>query len=211
AQPASAFFFCQALATSRILAFLSWVRPSEDLRSSSSYCRGAFAAIQARAWLRKAASCGVSSKFIVNPPASVGLGRMGRAKRYPSPSAETVGFALLNPPYGMSPNSRRVSLAQAVDQRVLPIRETAQSQRERVGAALIHVAIELPGEAHAAVNLDVVLGAVLERLRRADARGGGRLGQIRRIGGERPGAIVAVRPRQRGRDIHVGEHVLDGL
>src|SRR5664279_6065036 len=64
AQPASAFFLCQALATSRMLAPLSWVRPSEDFLSSSSYCLGALAAIQAFASVRKAASCGVSSKFI---------------------------------------------------------------------------------------------------------------------------------------------------
>src|SRR6478609_8107297 len=39
-------------------------RPSEVLRSSSSYCFGAFAEIQAFASARNAASCGVSSKFI---------------------------------------------------------------------------------------------------------------------------------------------------
>src|SRR5450755_2757129 len=64
AQPASAFFFCQAFATSRMLAPLSWVRPSEDFFSSSSYCFGALADIQALASARNAASCGVSSKFI---------------------------------------------------------------------------------------------------------------------------------------------------
>ena len=64
AQPASAFFFCQAFATSRMLAPLSWVRPSEAFFSSSSYCFGALAAIQALASARNAASCGVSSKFM---------------------------------------------------------------------------------------------------------------------------------------------------
>src|SRR5262249_32679200 len=64
AQPAPAFFFCQAFATSRMLAPLSPVRPRDDFFSSSSYCFGAFVAIQLRAWLRNAASCGVSSKFI---------------------------------------------------------------------------------------------------------------------------------------------------
>src|SRR5688572_4848518 len=64
AQPASAFFFCQAFATSRMLASLSAVRPSEDLRSSSSYCFGALAEIHALASARNAASCGVSSKFM---------------------------------------------------------------------------------------------------------------------------------------------------
>src|SRR6266480_263761 len=64
AQPASAFFFCQAFATWRILAPLSWVRPSEDFFSSSSYCLGALAEIHAFASARNAASCGVSSKFM---------------------------------------------------------------------------------------------------------------------------------------------------
>src|SRR5215218_7099039 len=64
AHPASAFFLCQAVATSRMFAPLSWVRPSEDLRSSSSYCLGAFAAIHAFASARNAASWAVSSKFI---------------------------------------------------------------------------------------------------------------------------------------------------
>src|ERR1043166_7174040 len=64
AQPASAFFFCQAFATSRMLAPLSTVRPSEDFRSSSSYCFGALAEIHALASARNAASCGVSSQFM---------------------------------------------------------------------------------------------------------------------------------------------------
>src|SRR6478735_6639894 len=64
AQPASAFFFCQAFATSSMLAFFSPERPSEVLRSSSSYCFGALAEIHALASARNAASCGVSSKFM---------------------------------------------------------------------------------------------------------------------------------------------------
>ena len=68
---------------------------------------------------------------------------------------------------------RRVLLAHLVDQGVFPIRQAAKRQRGGVGAAVVHVAVELPGEAHAAMDLDVVLGAVLKRLRRADARGSG--------------------------------------
>src|SRR5690242_8677683 len=88
--------------------------------------------------------------------------------------------------------SRRVLLAQAVDQRVLPIGHAAERERQRVGTAVIHVAVELPGEAHAAMDLDVVLGAMLERLRRADARGRSGLGKLSGIGRERPGAVIAV-------------------
>src|SRR5580704_16153798 len=63
-QPPSAFLFCHALATSTILCFLSLIRPSEDLESSSSNSLGALASIHFRASARNAASCGVSSKFI---------------------------------------------------------------------------------------------------------------------------------------------------
>src|SRR5947209_2652851 len=139
AQPASAFFFCHALATSRMLAPLSWVRPSEDLRSSSSYCLGAFAAIQAFASARNAASCGVSSKFM----------------------------AVLS----CYQNLRRVTFAHAIDQRILPIGQAAKRQRRRIGAPVVKVAIEFPGETHAAMHLDVVLRAMLKCLGGADARG----------------------------------------
>ena len=61
------------------------------------------------------------------------------------------------------------------------------------------------------MNLYVVLGAVLERLRRADARGRCGFRQLRRVGRERPGAVIAIRTRQRCRDIHVGEDVLHRL
>src|SRR3954447_5420410 len=64
AQPAAAFFFCQALPTSTISSLASRMRPSEAFDSSASYCFGALASTQSRASARKAASCGVSSKFI---------------------------------------------------------------------------------------------------------------------------------------------------
>src|SRR4051812_22873124 len=56
--------------------------------------------------------------------------------------------------------SRRVPLPHPVDQRVFPIRQAAQSQRQRVGAAIVHVAVELPGESHAAMHLDVIFRAM---------------------------------------------------
>src|SRR6266567_5903996 len=185
AQPASAFFFCQAFATSSMLAFLSWVRPSEDLRSSSSYCLGALAAIQARAVARNSASCGVSPKFIVSSLGS-----------FPGRCAARSGALLIRGPLRpLGPGSaalraasatrsflRRVLIAHAVDQLVFPIGQAAEPERHGVGAAVVHVAVELPGETHAAVNLDVVLGAVLERLRRADAGGGGRFRQFGCVG-----------------------------
>src|SRR6516164_1170132 len=120
---------------------MSWfcrrMRPSEEDESSASSSFGALASTHLRASARKAASCGVSSKFMALP---------------------LVWLC-------------RIPLAHAVDQRVFPIGLAAEPQGERVGAAVVHVTVELPGETHAAVNLDVVLGAVLERLGRADARG----------------------------------------
>src|SRR5262245_51005651 len=151
AQPASAFFFCQAFATSRILAFLSWVRPSEDLRSSSSYCFGALAPIQARASARNAASCGVSSKFMV--ALSYFVGWVSRRRNPPCFSdcgTKLVGYAersarcavrRANPPYRFT--SRRVLLAHAVDQLVFPVGQAAEPERQRVGAAVVHMAVEL--------------------------------------------------------------------
>src|SRR5437763_12019181 len=147
-----------------MFAPLSWVRPSEDLRNSSSYCLGAFAAIQAFASERNAASCGVSSKFIF----------------------------VLSLRFVLARQLRGVAFAHAIDQRVLPIRQAAERQRHRIGTPVIQMTIELPGETHATMHLDVVFRAMLERLRGADARGGGGLGQFRGIGRERPGAIVEI-------------------
>src|SRR3954454_12615554 len=172
-----------------MLAPLSTVRPSEDLRSSSSYCFGALAPIQAFASARNAASCGVSSKFITVLFLSVGS---------PDAAQRSCGALLIRGP-SMGPGSakqreerciasgtrellRRVLLAHAVDQLVFPIGQAAERQRGGVGAAVVHVAVELPGEAHAAMNLDVVLGAVLDRLRRADAGGSRRFRQFGGVG-----------------------------
>src|SRR5664279_5634988 len=76
-QPPSAFFFCQAFATSTMSCFCSLMRPSEDFDSSSSSSFGALASIHLRASARNAASCGVSSKFMAGPSRRSGasLGR----------------------------------------------------------------------------------------------------------------------------------------
>src|SRR5947209_8803273 len=210
AQPASAFFFCQAFATWRMLASLSWVRPSEDLRNSSSYCFGALVEIQALASARNAASWGVSSKFIV-----LFLGRCIRlavswAQRCPSCGSEChEGFCCSQHPAPSS--SRRIPLAHALNQRIFPIRHGAEHKRGGVGATVIQVAIELPGEPHAAVDLDVVLGAMLERLACTDARRGGCFRQFRSVGRQRPGPVITIRSSQSRRDVHIREHVLHGL
>src|SRR4029077_714883 len=97
AHPASAFFFCQALATSRMLAPLSAVRPSEDLRSSSSYCLGALADIQALASVRNAASCGVSSKFMFSILGIHFVGWVERSKTHHPSRRVVMGFAFALP------------------------------------------------------------------------------------------------------------------
>jgi hypothetical protein len=71
AQPPLAFFFCQALPTATTSACFSLMRPSEAFDNSASNSFGALAAIQARASARNAASCGVSSKFIVVAPKTI--------------------------------------------------------------------------------------------------------------------------------------------
>src|ERR1700728_3733707 len=112
-----------------------------------------------------------------------------------------MGYAsLTNPPYEWS---RRVLLAHAVDQLIFPIGQTTEPQRGRVGAAVVHVAVELPGKTHAAMDLDVVLGTMLECLGGADARGSRGFRQFRSIGRERPGTVIAIGPRQGCRDIHI--------
>src|SRR6185436_15799044 len=90
--------------------------------SSASRCLGALASSQLRTWARKAASSGVSSKFIVSL-------RSGRR----------FGVAGAHP----------------FDQQALPGRQRPQRQRQGVGAPVVEVAVEGPGEAHAAVHLDV--------------------------------------------------------
>src|SRR5665213_420460 len=117
AQPASAFFFCQAFATSRMLAPFSPMRPSEDLRNSSSYCFGAFAAIQAFASARNAASCGVSSKFMVSILSRVPAYFVGWVERSEThhfhQCRDGFRFAL---PILLTSILRRVLLAHALDQ-----------------------------------------------------------------------------------------------
>ncbi len=50
---------------------------------------------------------------------------------------------------------------------------TAEHHRVLAGTAVEEVAVSLPGHAHAAVGLDVLLGRQAESIGRGDARGGG--------------------------------------
>ena len=73
------------------------------------------------------------------------------------------------------------------------------------------MAVELPGEAHAAVGLDVLLGRDVERVGRAHARRRRGHREVGRLGGERPRAVVRVGPRELDAHVHVHQLVLDGL
>src|SRR6476646_2943457 len=82
------------------------------------------------------------------------------------------------------------------DQAILPKPGAAERERQQLGAAVVEVAIELPGEAHAAVHLNVLLRRQEEGFVGGDpsCSGGGR--QFGGIARERPSAVVGVRARQ---------------
>src|SRR6266436_6514201 len=82
---------------------------------------------------------------------------------------------------------------EARDQEILPAARAPEGEPEERGAAVVEVAVELPGEAHAAVGLDVLLGGEPVGLGGGDARGGGGDAELRRVLGERPRAVVRVR------------------
>src|SRR5258708_31235965 len=171
-----------------MVAPLSWVRTSEDLRSPSSYCFGALADIHALASARNAASCGVSSKFMAALSLGTFPGCCAALLRCAADPGSICGSRLreaaqraLHRVRDTRNSLRRVLLAHAVDQLIFPIGQAAEPERRRVGAAVVHVAVELPGEAPAGMDLDVCLCPVLERLPRADPRCGRRLPQFRRL------------------------------
>ena len=87
----------------------------------------------------------------------------------------------------------------------------AERQRELLRSAIIQVAIHIPGEADAAMGLDVFLRREMERLGRRHARGRRGQRQFGRIRRQRPGTVIRIRARQFDRDIDVGELVLDRL
>src|SRR5271154_1288481 len=71
--------------------------------------------------------------------------------------------------------------------------------------------IYLPGEAHAAMSLDVFFcnePAGLAGCNAGDRGGDRKLGRVRV---DRPGAVVGVRTGELDLDVHVGELVLDAL
>src|ERR1700744_5026946 len=105
AQPASAFFFCQALPTSTMSWCCRRMRPSEDFDSSASNSFGALASTHLRAVVRNSASCGVSSKFMANLFSCVG--RVSRRRNPPLLSAvlRDGGLRCANPPYDSSCSS----------------------------------------------------------------------------------------------------------
>src|SRR5579862_3057081 len=97
------------------------------------------------------------------------------------------------------------------DQPVLPETRAAQLKAQRLGAAVIEMAVELPGDAHAAMGLDVLLRRLVIGLARRHPRGRRGHRQLGRARLQRPGAVVAMGAGQFERDINIGELVLDRL
>ena len=104
-----------------------------------------------------------------------------------------------------------VAGAQFADQPLLPFARAAQRQAQQFGAPVIQVTVHLPGEAHAAMGLDVFLGNEPAGLAGGDARDRGGDRQFGGVGVHRPGAVIGVGAGQLDLDVHVGELVLDAL
>src|SRR5215813_572504 len=67
-------------------------------------------------------------------------------------------------------SSGRVLLLEAGDQLVLPRHRPADVERHQPGAAQVELGVGLPGEADAAMGLDVLLGGKVIRFGGGDAR-----------------------------------------
>src|SRR5262245_41712196 len=118
-----------------------------------------------------------------------------------SVSRKSMAISFLRPP----------ARFEARDEPILPGAGAAQGEGQELGAAVVEMAVELPGEAHAAVGLDVLLRGEEEGLGGADAGGGRGHGQLGGIGGEGPGSVVRVGASQLQGDVDVDELVLDRL
>ena len=71
--------------------------------------------------------------------------------------------------------------------------------------------VELPRKAHTAMGLDIFARRVVIGFTRGNPGRCGSSRQVRRVGGQRPGAVIGIRPRQFDIDIDVGQFVLDRL
>src|SRR6185295_7941884 len=76
------------------------------------------------------------------------------------------------------------------DELVLPGALGAEDEAGLLGALVIEVTIHLPGEANAAMRLDVLLGRIVEGLRGGHARGSCGERQFMRAGVQRPCAVI---------------------
>ena len=78
-------------------------------------------------------------------------------------------------------------------------------------APVVHVGVVLPGEADTAVQLDIFLGAIGQRIQAGDAGGSCHLTQFGTIGANHGQAMQRVGAGQFQLDIHVRTLVLDRL
>src|SRR5262247_3594471 len=163
------------------IASLSSRSRSGSTASPSGSRSFVFCSSQPRARARKAASSGVSSKSIVGSSASSG------------------------------PPSGGLARLQALDQELPPGARRPEPRREQLRAAVEEMAVVLPGEADAAVDLDHLAGGELEGVARGGAEGAGRELELVAARREGPGRPVAIRARELDRGVEVGEAVLDHL
>src|SRR5262249_30216604 len=124
----------------------------------SSLLRVALASSQARTSLRNAASSGVSLKSIV--VSLIGARTSGPHLKFHEPTRRSA----------LRRRLRGVLLFQPGHQLVLPGQWAAERQGQHAGAAVVELGVGLPGEADAAMSLDVLLRGEVVGLGRRDAR-----------------------------------------
>src|SRR6185436_8640230 len=111
-------------------------------------------------------------------PGSRRLAFLSRKVRAPARNSASSGVSSKSKATSSQWGVGRLELG---DQSILPSPCAAEHERKQLGAAVVEVAIELPGVAHAAVHLDVLLGRQVESLVGRDARGSGGDGKLRRV------------------------------
>src|ERR1041385_7129868 len=88
---------------------------------------------------------------------------------------------------------RRVAPFQRGDEPILPVWRAANRCRQQFGPAIVEMTVGLPGEADAAMRLDVLLRREVESVSCGDSGGGAGDRQLRSAGGDGPGPVISVR------------------
>src|SRR5437867_3344147 len=104
-----------------------------------------------------------------------------------------------------------VQVVEPLDQVFPPLVCTTENGSEELGAPIEEVAIEFPGVADTAMQLDHFLTRQLEGVGGASPRAAGRGGELGAVVAERPSTVVGIGARQLDLDVEVGEPMLDCL